>query len=81
MISELAEKIIKETSSQSKYEVNYSRPWDRSGRRLASIEKTKNEIGFTTHTSINEGISKTVDWFKNNLDLIEKCINRNVLNP
>jgi nucleoside-diphosphate-sugar epimerase len=81
MISELAEKIIKETSSKSKYEANYSRPWDRSGRRLASIEKTKNEIGFTTHTSIDEGISKTVDWFKNNLDLIEKCINRNVLNP
>lgn len=80
MISELAEKIIKETSSQSKYEVNYIRSWDRSGRRVANIEKTKNEIGFTAHTSIDEGISKTIDWFKNNLDLIEKCINKNAYN-
>jgi nucleoside-diphosphate-sugar epimerase len=78
MISELAEKIIKETSSQSRYEENYNRSWDRSGRRLASIEKTKNEIGFTTHTSINEGVSKTVGWFKSNLDLIEKCVHKNI---
>jgi nucleoside-diphosphate-sugar epimerase len=80
MISELAEKIMKETSSQSKYEVNYFRSWDRSGRRVANIEKTQNEIGFMAHTSIDEGISKTVDWFKSNLDLIEKCVNKNAFN-
>jgi len=80
MISELAEKIIKETSSQSKYEVNYNRSWDRSGRRVANMEKTHNEIGFTAQTSIDEGVSKTVDWFKSNLELIEECINRNVHN-
>ena len=80
MISELAEKIIKETSSQSKYEANYNRSWDRSGRRVANMEKTKNEIGFMAHTSIDEGISKTVEWFKSNLDLIEKCVNKNAFN-
>ena len=80
MISDLAEKIIKETSSQSKYEGNYNRSWDRSGRRVANTEKTQNEIGFMAHTSIDEGISKTVDWFKSNLDLIEKCVNKNAFN-
>jgi nucleoside-diphosphate-sugar epimerase len=79
MISELAEKIIKETGSQSTYEVNYNRSWDRSGRRVANMEKTRNEIGFMARTSIDEGISETVDWFKSNLDLIEKCVNKNVL--
>jgi UDP-glucose 4-epimerase len=78
MISELAEKIIKETGSQSAYEVNYNRSWDRSGRRVANMEKTRNEIGFMARTSIDEGISETVDWFKSNLDLIEKCVNKNV---
>jgi UDP-glucose 4-epimerase len=80
MIIELAEKIIKETSSRSKYEENYSRSWDRSGRRVANMEKTKNEIGFMAQTSIDEGISKTVDWFKSNFDLIEKCVNKNAFN-
>jgi dTDP-D-glucose 4,6-dehydratase len=42
------------------------------------MEKTRNEIGFMARTSIDEGISETVNWFKSNLDLIEKCVNKNV---
>jgi nucleoside-diphosphate-sugar epimerase len=76
MISELARKIIEAVGSDTHYEESYSRAWDRSGRRIADIEKSKKEIGFIASTSIDEGIEKTVTWFKSNLDLIKSCINK-----
>jgi UDP-glucose 4-epimerase len=79
MISELAEKILKEIGNKNRIDLNYNRSWDRSGRRIANIEKTKNDLGFVPQISIDEGIAKTVDWSKINLDVIEECVNKNFI--
>ena len=77
MISNLAEKILDYLGSTKKIDLNYERDWDRSGRRLANIDKSKNELGFIPQTSVDEGIAKTIDWFKLNLEIIDKCVNKN----
>ncbi|MEM4397849.1 MAG: NAD-dependent epimerase/dehydratase family protein, partial [Candidatus Woesearchaeota archaeon] len=45
-IKELAEMIIRFTNSKSNIEYLPKRPWDNSGKRYASIEKAKKELGF-----------------------------------
>jgi len=76
MISKLAEKIFYYLGSTQKINLNFQRDWDRSGRRLANIDKSKNELGFIPQTSIDEGIAKTIEWFKLNLDIIDNCVNK-----
>jgi UDP-glucose 4-epimerase len=76
MISELAEKILVIVGNKNRIDFNYSRDWDRSGRRIADIEKTKNELGFISQISIDKGLAKTVDWFKKNLNIIEKSMSK-----
>ena len=48
------------------------RNWDTKSRLLASIDKANNLIGYQPNTEFTEGISNTVDWFKQNWDLIDK---------
>jgi hypothetical protein len=46
------------------------RTWDKRPRVAGSNELAKNLIGFSPKTSMDEGLQKTVDWFKNYWDLI-----------
>jgi len=48
------------------------RDWDRHLRRLASIEKAKKILGWQPKTPFEEGLKKTVEWFKQNWELIVK---------
>lgn len=50
------------------------RPWDRSGKRYGSTDKSERELGFKAQTDIKEGLRKTVNWTKQNLPLVERCI-------
>jgi UDP-glucose 4-epimerase len=75
-IRELAELILKLTSSKSKIEFLPKRPWDNSGKRYASIEKAKRELNFTPQVDIEEGLKRTIEWTLKNLDVIEKCIEK-----
>jgi len=75
-IKELADLILKLTNSQSKIEMLPKRSWDNSGRRYASIDKAKNELGFNPLIDMEQGLKLTIKWTKQNLDKIELCIEK-----
>lgn len=78
-IKELAELILRLTGSTSKIEYLPKRPWDNSGKRYASIEKARNELGFNTEVELEEGLKRTIEWTKENLGKIEMCIQKHLI--
>ena len=48
------------------------RDWDRSVRRRASIEKARKILGYEPKVEFKEGLKRTVDWFRENWEIIEK---------
>jgi len=48
------------------------RKWDTKDRLLASIDKAKRILGYEPKTSFEEGLKKTLQWFRNNWDNIER---------
>jgi UDP-glucose 4-epimerase len=75
-ILELAETINQLTGNKADIEFRPGRKWDHSGRRFGSTVKSKQELGFEAQVSLRDGLQKTVQWTKDNMDLIESCINR-----
>src|SRR5437867_1121186 len=69
-VIDLAEIVIKACRSTSQIEFAPRRPWDRSIRREADISKAKSVLGFQPTVGIREGVERTVDWFRANLDRI-----------
>jgi GDP-L-fucose synthase len=43
-------------------------------KRLMSMNKM-NKYGFKSHTSLEEGVKKTTEWFLNNKDILDKRYN------
>lgn len=78
-ISELAILINEITGNQAPIEFYPGRDWDHSGRRFGSTEKSKREIGFVTSMPLRAGLETTVNWFKENMELIEFCIQRHAI--
>lgn len=52
------------------------RPWDNSGKRFGSPEKSERELGFKAAVTMGEGLQRTVEWTKQNLSLIERTISK-----
>jgi UDP-glucose 4-epimerase len=52
------------------------RDWDTSGRRLGSTIKSKRELDFEAKVSLRDGLSRTIEWTRQNLPLIEACIKK-----
>ena len=75
-ILDLAKMINDITGNKTPLDLKPARDWDRSGKRFASTEKAKKEIGFYSEIDITEGIARTIDWTKSNIDLIESNISR-----
>jgi UDP-glucose 4-epimerase len=75
-ILDLAIKINKLTGNKTPIKLNPARDWDRSGKRFGSIEKSKNNLGFQAAIDIDKGLSRTIEWTKNNSNLIKSCINQ-----
>ena len=75
-IKDLAEKIASITGSTGGVELLPKRDWDTSGKRYGSTEKAKRELGFEAEMSFEEGIRLTIDWTKENLDRINKNIEK-----
>lgn len=69
-VIDLAEIVIKACRSTSRIEFAPRRPWDRSIHREADISKAKSVLGFQPTVGIREGVERTVDWFRANLDRI-----------
>ncbi|MEM3047270.1 MAG: GDP-mannose 4,6-dehydratase [Candidatus Bathyarchaeia archaeon] len=62
-ILELASKIIAFTGSRSRIRFAQARP-DDPRRRAADISKAKALLGWASKTSLDEGLWKTVEWFR-----------------
>jgi nucleoside-diphosphate-sugar epimerase len=75
-IRELAELIVQITESKSSVIQMPARPWDNSGHRFGSTQKAALELGFSAHTELASGISRTVDWTNENAKSISNAMAR-----
>jgi len=48
------------------------RDWDKSSRRVASIDKARKLLGYHPQISLEAGLARTRDWFLNNKSKIEE---------
>ena len=70
-IKYLAELVNKLTGNPAGIVYKPRRDWDKHIRRLASIEKAKKLLGWQPKTQFEEGLKKTVEWFKQNWEQIK----------
>jgi UDP-glucose 4-epimerase len=75
-IRQLAELVNRLTDNPAEVELLPARNWDRSGRRFGSVEKAERDLGFKAQTPLEDGLLRTVEWMRENLDLIDDCIRR-----
>ena len=73
-IKELAELVNSLAGGRSAIKVTPARPWDRAGRRVGSTRKSRAQLSFEAKVGLEEGLGKTVDWTKANMELIERAI-------
>lgn len=77
-VLELANAINAATGNQAPLALQPARDWDRSGKRFASTEKARVELGFEARVSIQEGVKRTVEWTRENAQIIHACMNQHV---
>lgn len=75
-IKQLAEMINKLTENSVPVILLPRRDWDHSGKRFGSTEKARRELGFEANTSLYEGLTRTIEWTKQNMSLIDRCIQK-----
>lgn len=80
-IDELLSHILKMTNSRSIVSRQDRRSWDNSGRRLGNNQKLKNEIGISLDVEIEEGLSKTLEWTRDNIVKIKETIEKHQNSP
>jgi len=73
-VIDLANLVLKACDSQSKVEYAPRRSWDHSTRRQADISRAQRVLGLAVSVRIEEGIEKTVRWFRTNRQKIEQEI-------
>lgn len=73
-ILDLARQIDGLTGNKAPLDLRGARDWDRSGKRFASTEKAKRDLGFTASVGIEEGLRRTVEWTRANSPTIARCI-------
>ncbi len=72
----LAETINELTGNSAGLEFRPPRPWDHSGKRFGSTEKSRVYLGFEAQIALRAGLVKTLAWTRENLPLIEACMNK-----
>lgn len=75
-ILELANIINGLTENSQPHSLGPARPWDRSGRRFGSPDKSRDQLGFEARVPIGEGLARTVEWTKENHHLIRQTMAR-----
>ncbi|MFG6334319.1 MAG: NAD-dependent epimerase/dehydratase family protein [Lachnospiraceae bacterium] len=75
-ISELAQKIVQATGSNSELKIMPKREWDTSGKRFASTEKSREKLGFSAKVLLQDGIEQTVAWTRANMEVIQECVGK-----
>lgn len=71
-IIELAKMINEICGNTAGIAMKQRRKWDTKPRLLASIEKAEKLIGYKPIVDFNEGLSRNIEWFKDNIDLVEQ---------
>lgn len=64
-ISDLVKRIINISGTKNKIFFDTSKP-DGSPRRNSDNRKAKEKIGFVAKTELDEGLKKTIEWYRNN---------------
>lgn len=62
-IGELAKKIIQISGKKAKIVFDVSKP-DGQPRRVCDVKKAKEKVGFVAITSLEEGLKRTIEWYK-----------------
>ncbi len=75
-IRRLAELVVELSESSSEVEVGPRRPWDHSIMRFGSPEKARRELGFEAQVTLDEGLGRTIEWTRENVGLIDRCVER-----
>jgi nucleoside-diphosphate-sugar epimerase len=75
-ILELAERLNRLTDNPTPIDFRPARDWDRSGKRYGSTAKAERELGFKPRIELEEGLRRTVEWTRQNLDMIDATIAR-----
>ncbi|MCG7852799.1 MAG: NAD-dependent epimerase/dehydratase family protein [Methanosarcinaceae archaeon] len=75
-IKELSEIINRLTDNPTPLKILPKRDWDSSGMRFGSTEKSREKLSFTAKILLEEGLKRTIEWTKNNLEFIEKTIKK-----
>jgi len=73
-IKVLAELINEMAGGRSEIVVTPLRPWDRAGRRVGSTRKSGQQLGFQAKVRLEDGLPKTLEWTRANLDVIENAM-------
>ncbi|MCM8782448.1 MAG: NAD-dependent epimerase/dehydratase family protein [Candidatus Omnitrophica bacterium] len=71
-IIDLANMINEMTGNRAGLKFTERRKWDTKPRLLASIDKAQRHIGYEPKTTFKEGLTKTIEWFKENWEKIDK---------
>ncbi len=72
-IIDLANMINKLVGNNAGIKFAIRRKWDTKSRLLASVDRAKTLVGYAPKVNFEDGLRETVNWFKNNWDLIEKA--------
>lgn len=73
-ILELAEAINRITGNTAGIDLKPARSWDTSGKRFGSTTKAKEKLGFEATITLDEGLTKTVEWTIANKENIARSI-------
>jgi UDP-glucose 4-epimerase len=49
---------------------------DHAGRRFVSTAKSRQELGFEAAAGLQDGLRRTVEWPRANIDRIDACVDR-----
>jgi len=71
-IIDLANLIIELTKSESNIFFGKKRAWDKTTHRRPDILKAKKILDFQSKTNLKDGLIKTINWFENNLEIINQ---------
>lgn len=73
-IIDVAERINELVGNPAGVEFVEARKWDTKRRLLASVERARRLIGYTPATSFEQGLERTIAWFEQHWDNIEKSV-------
>lgn len=75
-IRELALRINAIAGNAAGVELRPRRPWDNSGKRFGSTAKAERELGWHAVVPLEEGLTRTIAWTRENLALVQATMRK-----